>query len=133
MFSRDRWLEIFDSIKKNKLRTFLSGFTVALGILIFVVLFGFGNGLDNTFDKFFKDDALNTMWLRSGRTSKAYMGYKANRRIEFDNKDLEDITSRFSFYIDGITPRMSESGNVGYKLKSNNYSIRGVAPSHQKK
>ena len=77
MFSRDRWLEIFDSIKKNKLRTFLSGFTVALGILIFVVLFGFGNGLDNTFDKFFKDDALNTMWVRSGRTSKAYMGYKA--------------------------------------------------------
>ena len=132
MFSRDRWLEIFDSIKKNKLRTFLSGFTVALGILIFVVLFGFGNGLDNTFEKFFKDDALNTMWVRSGRTSKPYMGYKANRRIEFDNKDLEDITNRFAFYIEGITPRISESGNIGYKLKSNNYSIRGVAPSHQK-
>ena len=132
MFSRDRWLEIFDSIKKNKLRTFLSGFTVALGILIFVVLFGFGNGLDNTFDKFFKDDALNTMWVNPGRTSKAYMGYKANRRIEFDNKDLEDITSRFAFYIDGITPRISESGNIGYKLESNNYTIRGVAPAHQK-
>ena len=132
MFSRDRWLEIFDSIKKNKLRTFLSGFTVALGILIFVVLFGFGNGLDNTFDKFFKDDALNTMWVRSGRTSKPYTGYKANRRIEFDNKDLEDISSQFAFYIEGITPRISESADIGYKLKSNNYSIRGVAPSHQK-
>jgi putative ABC transport system permease protein len=105
---------------------------VALGILIFVVLFGFGNGLDNTFDKFFKDDALNTMWVRSGRTSKPYMGYKANRRIEFDNKDLEDITSMFEFYIEGITPRISENADLGYKLKSNNYSIRGVAPSHQK-
>jgi putative ABC transport system permease protein len=132
MFSRDRWLEIFDSIKKNKLRTFLSGFTVALGILIFVVLFGFGNGLDNTFDKFFTDDALNTMWVNAGRTTKPYMGYKANRRIEFDNKDLEDITNRFDFYIDGITPRISESGNIGYKLKSNDYSVRGVGPSHQK-
>ena len=132
MFSRDRWVEIFDSIKKNKLRTFLSGFTVALGILIFVVLFGFGNGLDNTFDKFFTDDALNTMWVNAGRTTKPYMGYKANRRIEFDNKDLEDITNRFDFYIDGITPRISESGNIGYKLKSNNYSVRGVGPFHQK-
>ena len=132
MFNRDRWIEIFNTIRKNKLRTFLSGFTVALGILIFVVLFGFGNGLDNTFDKFFKDDALNTMWVNARRTSKPYMGYEANRRIEFENKDLEDISSRFSFYIEGITPRISESGNIGYKLKSNNYSIRGVAPSHQK-
>jgi len=53
MFNRDNWKEIFDTIKKNKLRTFLSGFTVALGILIFVVLYGFGNGLKNTFNEFF--------------------------------------------------------------------------------
>ena len=132
MFSRDRWFEIFDSIKKNKLRTFLSGFTVALGILIFVVLFGFGNGLDNTFEKFFKDDALNTMLIVPTRTSKPFMGYEANRRIEFVNEDLEDISKRFEIYIDGISPRISESGDIGYKLKSNNYSIRGVAPSYSK-
>jgi|TARA_B110000914_G_scaffold77296_1_gene67930 putative ABC transport system permease protein len=132
MFSRDRWLEIFETIRKNKLRTFLSGFTVALGILIFVVLFGFGNGLRNTFENFFEDDAKNTMWLRSGRTSKPYMGYEANRLIEFDNDDLKEISSRFEFYIEGITPRISFSGNIGYKLESNNYSIRGVGPSHQK-
>ena len=50
MFNRDRWIEIFETIKSNKLRTFLAGFTVALGILIFVVLFGLGNGLENTFN-----------------------------------------------------------------------------------
>jgi len=53
MFNRDNWKEIFETIQKNKLRTFLSGFTVALGILIFVVLYGFGNGLKNTFNEFF--------------------------------------------------------------------------------
>ena len=41
MFSRDTWTEIFDTISKNKLRTFLSGFTVAIGIFIFIILTGF--------------------------------------------------------------------------------------------
>ena len=45
---------------------------------------------------------------------------------------MEDILKRFDFYIDGITPRITFSGNVGYKLESNNYTVRGVGPSHQK-
>ncbi len=70
MFNRDRWQEIFQTIGKNKLRTFLSGFTVALGIFIFVILFGFGNGLKNTFQEFFLDDATNTLFVYPVRTSK---------------------------------------------------------------
>ena len=61
MFNRDRWQEIFETIRKNKLRTFLSGFTVALGIFIFIILFGFGNGLKNQFQEFFLNDATNTI------------------------------------------------------------------------
>ena len=133
MFNRDRWLEIFDTISKNKLRTSLAGITVALGILIFVVLYGLGNGLENTFQKFFKDDQLNTIWINPGRTSKPYAGFESNRRIEFDNDDYADISEKFNFFIDGITPRISLTGrNISYKLKSNNFSVRGVGPSHQK-
>ena len=99
MFDKDRWIEIFETIKKNKLRTFLAGFTVALGIFIFIMLFGLANGLENTFEKYFKDDQLNTIWINGSRTSKPYAGYESNRRIRLKNKDLEDIQNKYDFFI----------------------------------
>ena len=131
MFSRDNWKEIFQTIQKNKLRTFLSGFTVALGILIFVVLFGFGNGLINTFDDFFGDDATNVFYLFAGRTSMPYKGYKSNRQIEFENDDLADINKNFALFLEYSTPRISRGGLVKYKEESNNYTTRAVGPAHQ--
>tara|TARA_R110002051_G_scaffold66515_8_gene120453 strand:+ start:6913 stop:8142 length:1230 start_codon:yes stop_codon:yes gene_type:complete len=131
MFSRDNWREIFQTIQKNKLRTFLSGFTVALGILIFVVLFGFGNGLINTFQLFFEDDAQNIITFFPGQTTKPYKGYKSGRQIEFDKSDLADIEKDFPLFLEYVTPRISRSYLTKYKNESNNYSTRGVAPSHQ--
>ncbi|MEW7277326.1 ABC transporter permease [Aquimarina sp. 2201CG1-2-11] len=130
MFDRDRWREIFEAISKNKLRTFLSGFTVALGILIFTILFGFGNGLKNTFQEFFVDDATNTIWLFPGRTSKPYKGFAINRVVEFRNDDIEDIKKDFALYVDYITPRISRSGLTKYKGESNTYVTRAVGPAH---
>ncbi|SKB38995.1 ABC transporter permease [Maribacter arcticus] len=131
MFSRDNWREIFQTIQKNKLRTFLSGFTVALGILIFVVLFGFGNGLINTFQLFFEDDAQNIITFFPGQTTMPYKGYKSGRQIEFDKSDLSDIEKDFPLFLEYVTPRISRSYLTKYKNESNNYSTRGVAPSHQ--
>jgi putative ABC transport system permease protein len=131
MFSLDRWQEIFQTIAKNKLRTFLSGFTVALGIFIFIILFGFGNGLKNTFKEEFLDDATNSIRMFAGKTSKPYKGFKSNRRIEFKNSDLEDIKLNFPFYLEYITPRINRGALSSYKNESNNYSTQGVAPSHQ--
>lgn len=131
MFNRDRWTEIFETIGKNKLRTLLSGFTVSLGIFIFIILFGLGNGLKNTFQEFFLDDASNAIFLYPGKTSKPYKGFKANRRIEFRNDDLRDIKENFSFYLEHLTPRITRNALTRYKNQSNNYSTRAVAPGHQ--
>ncbi len=131
MWSRDRWQEMFYTLRKNKLRTTLSGFTVALGIFIFVILFGFGNGLKNAFEQFFIDDATNTIWLYPGQTEKPYRGYKAKRRIIFKNDDLVDIQQNFTFFLDYITPRISRGALVKQGKESNNYTIRAVAPGHQ--
>ncbi len=131
MFSSDNWQEIFQTIKKNKLRTFLSGFTITLGLLIFIILLGLGNGLKNSFNQFFMDDATNTMFIFPGRTSMPYKGYNVNRTIQFKNDDLADIKKNFPFYLEYITPRIFRNGTVTFNNESNSYSFVGVSPSHQ--
>lgn len=126
MFSRDTWREIFITLRKNKLRTFLSGFTVALGILIFITLFGMGNGLINTFDEFFGDDATNVIYIFPGRTTIPYKGYKSNRNIEFENSDLTDIEETFPMFVEHISPRIFRTATTTYKEESNDYTTIGV-------
>ena len=73
MFDIDLWREIFQSINKNRTRSLLSGFTVAFAILLFAILFGLANGLNNTFSEAFVYEAANAIYIRSGRTTKAYV------------------------------------------------------------
>ena len=131
IFNQDSWKEIFDTIKKNKLRTFLSGFTVAMGIFIFIILFGFGNGLQNTFESFFIDDKVNTIRIYPSSTSIPYRGYESNRRIEFTNKDLKELKKEFRDEVENIVVRNTSFDQIKYKEKSNQYEVRGVSPGHK--
>lgn len=131
IFSKDSWREIFDTIKKNKLRTFLSGFTVAMGIFIFIILFGFGNGLQNSFAKYFTDDKVNTIRMYPSSTSLPYKGYAANRRIEFTNQDLVEIKEHFKSKVKDIVVRNTNFFQIKYKEKSNNYQVRAVSPGYK--
>lgn len=131
MFDIDRWREIFQSISKNKLRTFLGAFTVSLGIFIFTVLFGMGNGLKNQFKEFFIDDATNLIIIQAGRTSKPYKGFKENRQIQFKNEDLELLKKEYGDNIEYLSPRIYKDVQVQYKNESGSYSARAVMPDHQ--
>lgn len=131
MFDRDRWQEIFEAIRKNKLRTFLSGFTVALGILIFTILLGLGNGLLNSFQSSFVDDAQNVIFIRGGRTSKAHKGFQKDRRIQFENEDFDFVNNTYPGKVEYATPRIYRNGLAKYKKESGSYSIRAVHPDHQ--
>jgi len=131
MFSKDRWSEIFEAIGKNKLRTVLSGFTVALGILIFTILLGMGNGLHNSFLQSFVDDAQNIIFIRTGQTSMAYKGFQEGRQIRMKNEDMSFIEDNNIGKVEYLTPRVYLGGLAKYKKESGNYTIRSVNQDHQ--
>ena len=92
MFDIDRWREIFQSINKNRLRSVMSGFTVAFAILLFTLLFGVANGLGNFFKGAFVDSAENSISVRVRKTTKPYKGLQTGRIIQLKNKDYEYIS-----------------------------------------
>ncbi len=130
MFDRDIWQEIFHSIKNNKLRTFLTGFSVAWAIFILVLLLGSVNGMKNGFTGQFADDANNSITIRTGLTSMAYAGFEADRRIQLRNDDVEYISKSFPKDVEYITPIMNRNASTRYKSETGSYSIRAVNPEH---
>lgn len=128
----ERLNEIWDSIKSNKLRTFLTGFSVAWGIFMLVVLLGVGSGLQNGTKAQFADDAINSIFVRNGQTSLPYAGMQPGRQIRMKNSDLLAIKSEIKG-IDKISGRFGKWGGIQvvYQRKSTTFNIRGVHPDHQ--
>lgn len=131
MFDRDLWREIFQSINMNRTRSVLSGFTVAFAILLFTILFGIANGLNNTFAEAFADDANNSIFIQSGTTTKASKGFQAGRQIQFKNKDLDYIKEEYGDKVQYITSRIYLNVNATFRNEKDSYSVRAVHPDHQ--
>ena len=131
MFDLDRWREIFQSINKNKLRSIMSGFTVAFAILLFTLLFGVVSGLKNTFEGAFVDNAVNSMFVRVWKTTKPFNGLQSGRRIQLKNPDYDYLAEKYDSKIDLMTARIFKNFSISHKNKQDNYSITAVHPDHQ--
>ena len=131
IFDWDKWQEIFETMKKNKLRTFLTGFSVAWGIFMLIILLGSGNGLENGVKKAFEGDATNTLWINPGQTSTAYKGLKAGRTIQFTNEDYDLMKLDIS-NIDKISGRLNvwQDNTVSYKKEYGNFNILACHPGY---
>ena len=121
--------EIWQTTQRNKLRTSLTGFAVAWGIFMLIVLLGAGNGLINAQMENNDRWVDNSMMVFSGMTSKAYDGLKEGRDINLDENDLKITQSRFTQNIDKAGGVLYEGGaNIAIGENYVSSSLRGVYP-----
>ena len=131
MLDLDTWQEILDTIRANKLRSLLTGFSVAWGIFMLIILLGSGQGLGNGVESQFRDDAVNSIWVYPGQTSMPYKGLQPGRRLQFTNEDHEGIRTGVNG-VEHITSRFRISGNlrVRYRSETSTFDVRCVHPDH---
>jgi len=104
MFDKDKWQEIFGTIRKNKLRTILTALGVFWGVFMLIFLLGVGSGLESGVFKNFGSQMRNKMYVWGERTNKAYKGFPSGRRIEISLDDLAALKSKIS-ELDMLGPR----------------------------
>lgn len=126
--------EIWATARRNKLRTALTGFSVAWGIFMIIFLLGAGNGLINAQLEQSSRFLASSMIIFPGETSKPYKGMKEGRRIRLRDKDIDVTTKTFSDYTEDIGGSVSQYGvNITYEDKYvSQQELGGRTPSDQK-
>ncbi|MBR1447621.1 MAG: ABC transporter permease [Prevotella sp.] len=124
--------EIWATARRNKLRTGLTGFAVAWGIFMLIVLLGAGNGLINAqlrqSDRFLS----SSMVVFGGETSKPYQGLKEGRDIRLQGRDIAVTASDFKGTIDEVGAQYRTVSIISNGQQYINGQIAGVYPNHTK-
>ena len=122
--------EIWQTARRNKLRTGLTGFAVAWGIFMLIVLLGAGNGLINAqlaqSDRFLS----NSMVAFGGETSMPYQGLKEGRWIRLHENDIKITDTEFPAVIDNVGAQYRATAIISLGQQYISGQIAGVYPNH---
>ena len=124
--------EIWQTARRNKLRTGLTGFAVAWGIFMLIVLLGAGNGLINAQLKQSDRFLSSSMVVFGGETSMAYQGLKEGRWIRLKERDIDITDQEFKQVIDEVGAQYRTAGMVSNGQQYLSGQIAGVYPNHIK-
>ena len=122
--------EIWATARRNKLRTALTGFAVAWGIFMLIVLLGAGNGLINAQLKQSDRFLSSSMVVFGGETSMAYQGLKEGRDIRLKQRDIATTASDFKEHVDAVGAQYRTAGVISLGQQYISTQICGVYPNH---
>ncbi len=123
--------EIYGTIMRNKMRTALTGFSVAWGIFMLIVLLGAGNGLIHAFEGQSENMKMNSMKIYPGYTSKVYKGMQEGRNISLDNRDRERSGTAFPEHVIATGATVSQGEvTLNYGKEYLTIGVGGVFPNY---
>jgi putative ABC transport system permease protein len=122
--------EIYVSMSRNKLRIALTGFSIAWGIFMLIVLLGAGNGLLHGMEDAFASQTINTVMVNPGWTSQSYEGLRRYREMYLDSEDLQMLRNRFPHQIADAQPTYEASVRASNGLLYTTTSLKGVYPEY---
>jgi len=137
MFDRDRWQEIFHTLRKNKLRTFMTAFGVFWGIFMLIIMLGSGAGLENGVSSGMGKFATNSFFIWTNRTTIPYKGFPRGRRFNFRNDDIQALRDNIP-EIEYLAPKMrgwsagDGTNNTIRNDRTGAFSIFGDVPEWNK-
>ncbi|MCM1292709.1 MAG: ABC transporter permease [Bacteroides sp.] len=124
--------EILQTLRTNKLRTALTGFAVAWGIFMLIVLLGMSRGVLNNFTSFASLESSSVINVWPGVTTKPYEGYQIGRQIELENSDRSMVKSRNSEYVAEVRSTVVlDSSNIHTDLDYISGSLYGHFPGEE--
>ncbi len=109
LLDADLWEEIFDSLRKNRTRTFLTAFGIFWGVFMLILLMGGGRGLETMLGENFAGAASNAGFMISNTTSEPYKGFRSGRVWHLELSDVERIRNLVP-EIDIVTPTIRSWG-----------------------
>ncbi|MEM9257081.1 MAG: ABC transporter permease [Pseudomonadota bacterium] len=127
----EEWRQILLSAFRHRTRTLLTAFGVFWGIFMLVLLLGIGKGLERGVQGMFKDEAVNSVWVRAGTTSLAYHGYTVGRSIQLDEDDITAVREAIPG-AQAITPRhaVELSRAVSSTAAYGHFPVLGIYPGY---
>ena len=123
--------EIWQTARRNKLRTALTGFAVAWGIFMLIVLLGAGNGLIHAQMEQANRFLSNSMMVFGGRTNKPYQGLQEGRYLPLKDGDVHTTAHAFPHTVDRVGAILSQTvGSISYGQQYLSGNLQGVYPNH---
>lgn len=121
--------EIGQTMRNNRLRTGLTGFAVAWGIFMLIILLGLSRGVMSGFEEQSSKRSMNNIDVWAGYTSMPYQGYNKGRSIRLKASTVESLNKSGNRYVStAIAEKTIDTAKVVGPKDYVSAGVNGVSP-----